>query len=161
MLQTTRVIALAVGLLILLPAMIASAEEHKSLSVQIEGEDGSSLSFSISAGLVDGLIEGLTDKEIECDGRIDADIRRMLEHLDRRGNGSKYTLKRADGQVIKGRHRDNQLILEIHEPEASDAEITLPWRVAECMLGKEVTTLSDDRLELKIEQDGLVRVRVD
>ena len=161
MLHRTGVIACTVGLL-LLPGITASAKEHRNLSVHIEDDDGSNISLSISNGLVDAVVEGLAHEDMDCDGKIEPDIRRMLEHLDRRGNGSRYRLEREDGEVIAGRRRNNQLILKIEKPDATDTEVTLPWQAAECMLGKAVSPFgADDRLEVKIEQGEVVRVRIE
>ena len=157
---TTQASLFAVALLLLATTLFAGKKD-KELTVQIEGNDGVELSFSISAGFVDGILEGLAGADVDCDVTTDEDTRTMLEHLERRGEGSKYRFRNDDGGLIKARRRRGQLELDIARSGEKDAHVSLPWALAECMLGHRVALSGEARAELAFEGDGALRVRIE
>ncbi len=157
---TTKTSLFTIALFLLATSLFAGKKD-KELSVQIEGEDGVSLSFSISAGFVEGLLEGLAGADLDCDVTTDRDTRAMLEHLDHHGEGAKYRFHDDDGKLIKARRRRGQLDLDIVERGEEDAHVSLPWAIAECMLGHRVELSADARAELVFEDEGAVRIRVE
>jgi len=158
--STTRTSLLAVTLLLLAGSAFAGSQ-HKELSVRIEGEDGAKISFSLSAGFVDGLLEGLDGSEIRCDATQDDDVREMLLHLSRRGEGSTFRFRDDDGGLVKARRHRGQLELDIDRDDDRDAHVSLPWSLAECMLGRPVELAGATRAELTIEDGGAIRVRIE
>lgn len=156
-----RIAALLVVLLVVSDTAFAG-NNRDEMTIEIEGTDGETLSLSISADFVSKLADGLAGSNWDCDGRTERDTRAMLEHLSKRGEGSKYTLKKDDGEVIKARRKKGQLQLQIKRTGDKDTQVSLPWSLAECMLGHDVPALSgDDKLALSIEQDGAVRIRIE
>lgn len=149
------------GALLLLATSLFAGKKDKELSVRIEGDDGVKLSFSISAGFVDGILEGLTGADLDCEGTTDENTRAMLEHLDRRGEGSRYRFRDDDGKLIKARRRRGQLELDIARSGEKDAQVSLPWTLAECMLGHRVELSHDARAELAFEDEGSIRIRIE
>ncbi len=157
---TTKTSLFTVALLLLATALLAGSKDRE-LSVRIEGDDGADLSFSISAGFVEGILEGLAGADVDCEVTTDVDTRAMLEHLDRRGEGSKYRYRDDDGDLVKARRRRGQLELDIAREGENDAHVSLPWALAECMLGHRVELSSAARAELAFEDDGAVRIRIE
>lgn len=157
---TTKTSLLTVTLLLLATAVFAGKSD-KELSIQMEGDDGSSISFSISSGFVNGILEGLAGVDADCDVTTDADTRAMLEHLDRRGEGSKYRFRNDDGQRIKASRRSGQLELDIVKGGGKNARVSLPWAVAECMLGRRVELSREARAQLDVEDEGVIRIRIE
>ncbi|MDH3523429.1 MAG: hypothetical protein OES32_07555 [Acidobacteriota bacterium] len=147
--------------LLMLATVVSAGTKDKELSVRIEGEDGADISFSISGGFVDGILEGLAGADVDCDVTTDDDTRAMLRHLDRRGEGAKYRFRDDEGKLIKARRRHGQLELEIAKGAERDAHVSLPWAVAECMLGHRTQLSRDARAELELEDEGSIRIRIE
>ena len=86
----------------------------------------------------------------------------MLQHLDRKGEGSKYTFTNDEGETVKARRRKGQWEMEVVKSGEKNTVISMPWGMAECMLGRDVPAYSGkDDLEFKIEQDGGVSIRIE
>jgi hypothetical protein len=142
---------------------VVAGEKTKTLSVEIDGAEGEALSFSISGDFVSGIVEGLAGKELDCGGDLESDTIAMLHHLDRRGEGSRYTLERED-EVIKARRRKGQLELTIHEDGQKKSEISMPWSIAACMMGDETalkTAKGDGTLRFEVEDEGTLTIRIE
>ena len=159
--RTTTKTGLFVVALLLLASTLFAGKKDKELSIRIEGADGVKLSFSISAGFVDGILEGLAGADVDCEVTTDEDVRAMLVHLDRRGEGSRYRFRDDDGKLIKARRRRGQLELNIARPGKKDAHVSVPWGLAECMLGHRVELSRHARAELALEDDGAIRIRIE
>jgi hypothetical protein len=159
--RTTTKTSLLTVTLLLLATTVFAGKKDKELSIQIEGDDGSSVSFSIASGFVNGILEGLAGAEVDCDVTTDVDTRAMLEHLDRRGEGAKYRFRNDDGQRIKASRRRGQLELDIERSGRKDAHVSLPWAVAECMLGRRVELAHEARAQLDLEDEGALRIRIE
>jgi hypothetical protein len=138
------------------------ADENKDMTIDIEGEDGQNISLTISSNLVDGIIEGLSENDMQCDTTTDKETLAMLQHLDRKGEGSKYSFTNDEGEVVKARRRKGQWEMEVVKEDANNTIISMPWGVGECMLGRDVPAYKGrDELEFKIEQDGGLRIRIE
>ena len=151
-------------LLIALALLVSPAfAGKKDMTIDIENADGENISITISSNMIDGIIEGLAENEMSCDDSdLEPETRAMLEHLDRKGEGSKYRFTNEDGEVVKARRRKGQWEMEVEKKGEEDTVISMPWSVAECMLGRDVPAYSGkDSMEFKIEQDGGVRIRIE
>ncbi|MGB5516058.1 MAG: hypothetical protein WBP36_16180, partial [Thermoanaerobaculia bacterium] len=103
-------------------------------------------------------------EDLECDGDIEADTREMFEYLSKNGRGSRYTLEKEDGEVIKAHRRKDQLELEILKPDEDPTQVSMPWLLAECMLGNKVAAKElekADGLKFSVKKDGGVELRVE
>ena len=154
------------GLAILaLAAAPALAKEKKdTITIDVEDSDGSKTSISLTSDLVTGVVEGLVDEEFECDGDIEADTRRMFEHLSKKGAGSRYTLEKEDGEIVKAHRRKEQLEMEVLKPGEDPTHVSMPWILAECMLGNKVAAkelAKSDGLRFSVKKDGGVELRVE
>ncbi len=147
--------------LLMLATIVSAGTKDKELSVRIEGEDGADISFSISGGFVEGILEGLAGADVDCEVTTDDDTRAMLRHLDRRGDGAKYRFRNDEGKLIKARRRHGQLELDIANGAENGAHVSLPWAVAECMLGHRVELSRDARASLELEDEGSIRIRIE
>ena len=143
-------------------AVPSYADKNKDMTIDIEGEDGQNISLTISSNLVDGIIKGLSENDMECDTTTDKETLAMLQHLDRKGEGSKYSFTNDEGEVVKARRRKGQWEMEVVKDDENNTIISMPWGVAECMLGRDVPAYKGkDEFEFKIEQDGGLRIRIE
>lgn len=153
---------LAVLSLMVAPAL---AEEKKdTITIDIEGSDGEKASISLTTDLVSGVLEGMIDEDLECEGDIESDTREMLEYLSRKGKGSRYTLEKEDGEIVKAHRRKDQLDLEIIGDDEDPTHVSMPWILAECMLGNKVAAKElekADGLRFSVKKDGRVELRVE
>ncbi|MGB5551566.1 MAG: hypothetical protein WBO74_13835, partial [Thermoanaerobaculia bacterium] len=126
------------GIFVLAVTPTLAREKKDTITIDIEDSEGSKTSISLTTDLVSGVIEGMVDEDLECDGDIEADTREMFEYLSKNGRGSRYTLEKEDGEVIKAHRRKDQLELEVLDPDEDPTHVSMPWLLAECMLGNKV-----------------------
>ena len=139
-----------------------AGKKDKEMTIDIETAEGENISLSISSNLVDGIVKGLAENDMECDASTNEETLAMLEHLDRKGPGSKYTFTNDEGEVIKARRTKGQWEMRVVKDGEKDTVISMPWAMAECMLGRDVPAYSGkDEVEFKIEQDGGVRIVIE
>ena len=153
---------LAIPALVVAPAL--AKEKKDTITIDIEDSEGSKTSISLTTDLVSGVIEGMVDEDLECDGDIEADTREMFEYLSKNGRGSRYTLEKEDGEVIKAHRRKDQLELEVLDPDEDPTHVSMPWLLAECMLGNKVAAKEfekADGLKFSVKKDGGVELRVE
>lgn len=153
---------LAILALVVAPAV--AKEKKDTIAIDIEDSDGSTMTLSLTTDLVSGVIEGMVDEDFECDGDTESDTREMFEYLSKNGKGSRYTLEKEDGEVIKGHRRKDQLELEILKPDEDPTQVSMPWILAECMLGNKVAAKElekADGLKFSVKKDGGVELRIE
>jgi len=152
------------GIFALAVAPALAREKKDTITIDIEDSDGSTMTVSLSADFVSGMIEGMVDEDLECDGEIESDTREMFEYLSKSGRGSRYTLEKEDGEVVKARRRKDQLELEILKPDEDPTQVSMPWLFAECMLGNKVAARElqkADGLQFSVAKDGGIAIRVE
>ena len=151
-----------IAILLTLVAPSFAGKKDKEMTIDIENADGEKISISISSNLVDGIIKGLSENDMECDTTTDKETLAMLQHLDRKGPGSKYSFTNDEGELIKARRHKGQWEMEVVKKGENNTIISMPWGMAECILGRDVPAYNGkDELEFKIEQDGGVRIRIE
>ena len=152
------------GIFALAIAPALAKEKKDTITIDIEDSEGSKTSISLTTDLVSGVIEGMVDEDLECDGDIEPDTRQMFEYLSKKGKGSRYTLEKEDGEVIKAHRQKDQLELEVLEPGEDATHVSMPWILAECMLGNKVAAKElekADGLKFSVKKDGGVELRVE
>lgn len=152
------------GIFALAIAPALAKEKKDTITIDIEDSDGSKTSISLTTDLVSGVLEGMVDEDLECDSEIESDTRGMFEYLSRKGKGSRYTLEKDDGEIVKARRRKDQLELEVVKPGEDPTHISMPWILAECMLGNKVAAKElekADGLKFSVRKDGGVELRVE
>ena len=152
------------AILVLVVAPVLAKEKKDTITIDIEDSDGKKSSISLTTDLVSGVLEGMIDEDLECEGDIESDTREMLEYLSQKGKGSRYTLEKEDGEIIKAHRRKDQLDLEIVGEDEDPTHVSMPWILAECMLGNKVAAKElekADGLRFSVKKDGGVELRVE
>jgi hypothetical protein len=152
------------GIFALVVAPALAKKDKDTITIDIEDSDGSTMTLSLSAEFISRMIAGMVDEDLECDGDIDSDTRAMFQHLSKNGKGSRYTLEKEDGEIVKARRRKDQLELEILEPDEDATHVSMPWLLAECMLGNKVAAKElqkADGLQFSVAKDGGIAIRVE
>ena len=110
----------------------ASSEPKSDLDINVDSDE---IRVALSKEVARGLIEDLVSSDLSCDGEIDQDMERMLKELDREGPRSRAAYR--DGETtIAARRRGGKLDIDISGQGSGRIEATMPWALADCMLGK-------------------------
>jgi hypothetical protein len=149
--RITLVAALLLALLLV--AVAASAGDRgRSLTITA-GENGDQLEVVVSRALAMTVLNEVVGSTLSCDGAVDSEFRALLQRLDAGGRGTRATL-REDGSVIEARRRAHTVKLDIHDLEGGGKiEVVMPWAVADCVLGRDVTLDSSAR-KIKVKIKG-------
>ena len=109
----------------------ASSQQQSDLELDIDSDE---IRLVISKEVAQGVMEDLIDADLKCEGDVDGHFGALLEKLDRDGPRAKAHYR--DGEsVVEGRRRGGKLDLEIRGAGSGSIEATMPWAIAECMLG--------------------------
>lgn len=152
--ESLRVTVVATIILALvLVAVAAAADPGDKIVTVTAGKDGDDLTIAVSRALAMEVLAGAIGSTLSCDGAVDSEFGSMLRTLDRGGRGARATL-RDDDSVIEARRRANSLRLDIRDLEgAGRIEVVMPWAVAECLLGRDVT-LDESARKVKVKIVG-------
>jgi hypothetical protein len=113
----------------------ASSEPEPDLELDLGGDE---VRLEVSEAVARAAVEGILGASLECDGEIDDGLRELLSGLDRGGPRSRAT--RHDGETtLEARRRGGRLDLEIRGGGRGRIEASMPWAVAECLLGRSTT----------------------
>jgi len=143
-------------------------DDHATLRVDVEDEDGTRVHFELGSGWLGALISAV---DIECDADSDARTRKMMRSLRRQGEGGVYRFRDEDGDDILARRRMGQLRIETRDADDGErAVVEMPWEVAECLisgidppgdLGRRIAE-GDARMKIDVRDgDGRVRISLD
>ena len=125
----------AVAALVTLTVGCASSESKSDLNLDI---DDNEIRVAVSAEVARGLMEELIGSDLDCQGEIDTGMEKLLQKLDQGGPRSRASYR--DGETtIAARRRGGKLDLEISGAGSGRIEATMPWAVADCLLGKTTT----------------------
>jgi len=130
------------GLLTLAIAFLAlscaSSEPKSDFELDINSDE---ITVAVSEAVARGLMEDLIGADLECDGDLDGHLEAFLEKLDEGGPRARASYR--DGEnTVDGRRRGGKLDLKIRGAGSGKIEATMPWAIAECMLGKN-TSIDD------------------
>ena len=138
MLSWSRVRMITVCAAVVMIAACASSETKSDLNIAIDSDE---IRVAVSKAVARGVVESLLGDDVECDGHIDDDFKNLLTRLDRSGPRSRATYR--DGEnTINARRRGGRLDLDITGQGSGRIEATMPWAIAECLLGN-ATTLDE------------------
>ncbi len=141
--------------------------DSPTLRIQVtdhQGEDN--LDLTIGGGFLAGLMRAFAPAHLDCDGDHDPALSALMAELERDGDGARGSARAEDGDLVRAHRHDGLLELEIKGADGDDAELTLPWTLAQCFFtGGEVATRelarALERGELRIEaRDGDDDVRI-
>jgi hypothetical protein len=113
----------------------ASSEPQSDLDFEV---DGSEIRLAISEEFARGAVEGLLGSSLECDGEIDDGLRELLTALER--GGTRSHAARRDGETtLDARRRGGRHDHELRGSGPGKIQASMPWAVAECLLGRTTT----------------------
>ena len=125
----------AVVALTLFAITCASSEPKSDLNIDVNDQE---IRVAVSAAVARGLMEELIGSDLDCQGEIDTGMERLLRELDQGGPRSRASYR--DGEMtIAARRRGGRLDLDIRGAGSGRIEATMPWAVADCLLGKTTT----------------------
>jgi len=131
----------------------ASSEPKSDLNIDF---DDNEIRVAVSAEVARGLMEELIGSDLDCQGEIDTGMEKLLQKLDQGGPRSRASYR--DGETtIAARRRGGKLDLEISGAGSGRIEATMPWAVADCLLGKTTTTDKTITSSIKVKvtnEDG-------
>jgi hypothetical protein len=110
----------------------ASSQPKSDLELDV---DDNEIRIAISEEVARSLMEDLVGAKLECDGEVDDQFRAFLEKLERDGPRARAAYRDGD-ETVSGRRRAGKLDLEIRGDGPGKVEATMPWTVAECLLGR-------------------------
>ena len=129
------VLTLAIAFLAL---ACASSEPKSDFELDVDDDQ---ITVAISEAVAQGVMEDLIGSDLECDGDLDGKVGAFLEKLQRDGPRAKASYR--DGEnTVDGRRRGRKLDLKIRGAGSGKIEATMPWAIAECMLGRN-TSIDD------------------
>jgi hypothetical protein len=129
---------LGVAAILAFAGSCASSEPQSDLELAV---DGNEIRLAVSEVAAREVMENLVGSAIECDGDIDPSLQTLLETLDRGGPHSRASYR--DGETtVDARRRGGRFDIDIRGYGSGRIEATMPWVVAECLLGH-TTTIND------------------
>ncbi len=130
-----RVMLVAAMATVAVIAGCATSEPKSDLNIDINDND---ITVAVSETVARGLMENLIGSELDCRSDIDGSLEALLEKLDRGGPRSHATIR--DGETtLSARRRGGKLDLDVSGAGSGRIEATMPWAVAECLLGNTTT----------------------
>jgi len=131
----TRVAMIVVMAMVGTIAGCASSEPKSDLHIDLNDND---ISVAVSEAVARGLMENLIGSELDCRSDIDGSLESLLAKLDQGGPRSHAAIR--DGETtLRARRRGGKLDLDISGAGSGKIEATMPWAVAECLLGNTTT----------------------
>lgn len=113
----------------------ATSEPKSDLNIDV---NDTNISVAVSESVARGLMANLIGSDLDCRSDIDGNMETLLEKLDRGGPRSRATVR--DGETTLSAHRrGGRLDLDISGAGSGRIEATMPWAVAECLLGNTTT----------------------
>jgi len=134
-----------------LTAGCASSSSQPDLTIDFD--DDENLTIAVSTILAREVIDGFVGSHLDCKGELDPEVETMLQTLDRQGPRSSATYRDEDTTVV-ARRRGGKLHLEIGGAGSGAIEATMPWAVAECLLGRKTSVDKAVRSSIKVKVTG-------
>lgn len=116
-------------------ASCTSSEPKSDLKIDVNSNE---IRVAVSEEVARGLMEELIGADLECKGELDGGFEKLLQTLDRDGPRSRAAYRDGDTTVAARRH-GGKLDLDITGHGPGRIEATMPWAVAECLLGTATT----------------------
>ncbi len=141
-------------------AQLACSSSKKSNTVTL-AYGGGSTELTISDSVVRGMLENALDSDLECDGDLDPPLRNVFEKLERTSKG--HASIRGSDSTLYAKRRGGRLELRIDDHDGGRIETTMPWAVAECLLGRSTTldeALGWGRVPIEVEITGSDGTRI-
>jgi hypothetical protein len=117
------------------PLSCASSEPKSDFELDVDSHE---IRMAISEEVARGVMEEFIGADLDCQGEIDEGLGELLSQLDRGGPRSRATYR--DGEsTINARRHGGKVSFDITGRGSGKIEATMPWAVAECLLGRSTT----------------------
>ncbi len=139
-LQSALFISLLVAMIVAMIGCASSTPKQTTLSFSTSGqeEESGGISVTFSPELARSALEAALGSKLDCKGELDPEVRSVLTALQRKGRSGKVTRRDDDGRLV-ARRRGSSLRLQLEDHGGSSIKATMPWAVAECLLGRSMT----------------------
>lgn len=148
-----KILRLGVFTLIIAGFTLSCASSQKQSDLEFDVDDDE-IRLAVSEEVARGFMEELVGADLECEGGLDGHMRDLLRKLDEGGPRARASYR--DGETtVDGRRRGGKLDLEIRNTGSGKIEATMPWAIAECLLGNDTTvdrTMSSS-IKVKVTND--------
>jgi len=139
MTDDSRILRLTVVAATLMVAISCASSEPKSdISFDV---DSNEIKVAMSAGVARGLLEEFIGGDLDCKSEIDGGMEKLLLNLQHDGPRARATYRNGES-TVRGSRKGSRLDLTITGDGQGKIETTMPWAVAECLLGNR-TTIDD------------------
>ena len=128
----------------------ASSRSQPDLTIDLDDEN---LTVAVSTILAREVVDGFVGSHLDCKGELDPEVETMLQILDKRGPRSSATYRDEDTTVV-ARRRGGKLHLDITGSGSGKIEATMPWTIAECLLGRDISVDKAVRSSIKVKVTG-------
>jgi len=134
--RVARLIIFAVTLMVAIAC--ASSEPKSDFAIDVDSDE---IRVALSAEVTRGILEELIGADLDCKSEIDGGMERLLQKLQHDGPRARATYRNGES-TIQGSRRGNRLDLVITGEGKGKIETTMPWAVADCLLGNR-TSIDD------------------
>jgi hypothetical protein len=100
-------------------------------------------------------MEDLVGSHLDCKGEVDSDLEKLLRTLEKGGSRSNATYR--DGETtVSARRRGGKLHFDVRGSGSGKIEATMPWAIAECLLGNEtaIDKAVKSSIKVKVTNEG-------
>ena len=139
MTKKSRIVRLSIfSAMVMVAIACASSEPKSDFAIDVDSDE---IRVAVSAEVARGLVEELIGADLDCKGSIDSGMEKLLQKLQHDGPRSHATYR--DGEsTIQARRRGGRLDLMMTGDGQGKIETTMPWAVADCLLGNR-TSIDD------------------
>lgn len=128
---------------------LSCASSKKQPDLVVDSDEGN-LTVAISAATARAVVEELVGADLDCEADTDDKMTSLLSTLDQGGARSRASYR--DGEtIVEGRRRGGRLDIEIRGSGSGRIEATMPWAVAECLLGRKTAVDEAIRSSIKVK----------
>ena len=132
MAEDSRIVRLVIFAASLMVAIACASSEPKSdFAIDIDSDE---IRVAMSAEVARGLMEELIDADLDCKSEIDGGMEKLLLKLQHDGPRARATYRNGES-TIRGSRRGGRVDLVITGEGQGKIETTMPWAVADCLLG--------------------------
>jgi hypothetical protein len=134
--RNVRLTIFAVSLMVAIAC--ASSEPKSDFAFDVDSDE---IRVAMSAEIARGLMEELIGADLDCKSEIDGGMEKLLLKLQHDGPRARATYRNGEN-TVRGSRRGSRVDLVITGEGQGKIETTMPWAVADCLLGNK-TTIDD------------------
>lgn len=123
-----------------------ASQKHQQSDFSMDVDDNG-VRIAVSKHAARAIVEDILGGDLQCDGELDDPLRSLLLKLEDKGPRARAAVRNADG-TIEGLRRGGTLDLRIRGEGSGRIDVTMPWKLAQCLLGR--TTTIDEALASSI-----------